>query len=808
MKPEFIKDIQSGCAWFKLFSGFCIIFCMVLTGCDGSGGESAGSADAMQTSADAMQTIATGQETSALVTADEGGTLELITERFTYSLDISPGAVTEDVTITMREATSPQLPSAAIVQLEPDGLQFAIPIRFTANIKPGDDVIVGLNFEEEARIAEAVLAAPSTGGGFSMPVSHFSNAALTPRRPALSHLDPEGNIVVSAAGLDALAFGLGEEFHRVVLPQIEEIPRSQDAYSHARVTLEEWSVRVEVAGLQEHEDAPGSAITLGDRVEEARARFFAALDSVYRDRMAPRCIAGRDIIEENDLLGWFEASTFFSAEMQNAGIEVPALEECAQFRLVLQGPATLAGTDETVTLSTRLELVGPTGVVIGVPNITSFAVQGAVAVGPVDVLSDAEGRVVNKVFQRPVDDRPPGVRIEVSVNTDASNAQFGGDALPEQVFFVQEQLRLTLTATPASLNRPGAEVEVCARLDDAAGNAISTFNVAWGLVDQVGQIDVPLSFTNTGSSCIHYTAPEPAIFVTRDVGIRAEATAPSGAAVSGTTLIHLVGNAELTVLAEPSTVRLKGTTQVCATLLSQGVAVLGAAINLSASRGVITGVVSTDVNGIACATFTAPQILGTVTVSASFAADGRLFSASTELEVVEGLLLLQGDITFRVDGETVNRYFDGVSFSSSTHETYSEAYRVSLTVQENADRTYTVTEFSGTGERHYAAQEFNHQSGACTQNRTYDVIIPALEYANLRRLELTGNVIGLVIGGTGQVTSVDTCGTTVGVGFEQVGLIGTVAADGTIDFTLDTTRDTSNESQDVFKHTVQTGVLK
>ncbi len=107
---------------------------------------------------------------------------------------------------------------------------------------------------------------------------------------------------------------------RRIHPRIAEIPRSIDAFDQALRAFGNWSAQVDASSLGTLVDAPGSETTLQSLQLDGQAALFDAGVSLYRDRMAPRCIPGRDILEADDLLAWLEVPTSIRTRLEQGGV--------------------------------------------------------------------------------------------------------------------------------------------------------------------------------------------------------------------------------------------------------------------------------------------------------------------------------------------------------------------------------------------------------------------------------------------------------------------------------------------------------
>lgn len=612
----------------SVLSSLLFLFSLSCAAPPSPGGEGEGEGEPAQPIA--VDVEFTGETVAAVASVDGGAILTLTSANHTYVLDIGPEAVSEDVEITMEEVTIPALGGAPGVRFSPAGLVFAQPAVLTIDVAeaPGE-VMVGLLFEEGVAGVEEQFAAP-TSSGYSMLVPHFSTGTITGAATAAPALTEEQrrNLVGVESARQAVAKALADRYVARIEPDIARGRFGVAALRAASRELSNWKVDVDTAGVGNVVvgNLPGQP-TLGALFQSGSDQLAQNLTLLYRDRTAPKCERGREVFDLRDFARVVTELQAIAAELI---VTLPANSMCVSTELIVSGtPTALTSGDNEVRVSAELRLVGFDGTrePIG-PALVLFDATGAT--GPTDVTTET-GVVPAQVFTRPSQNRPLGVKVVVTAVS--SDIQLG--ALPEvapQVFQAQEPLEALLRLTPSTLSGPGT-VELCA-LASARGASLDSFGAKWSLPQPIGSLSTGESSTTTGESCVIWTSPDPLPETEEAVAVLATVTA-TGASVDKTASIRLRGTAVISVSTFSSAVGVGGSSNICATVMSDNGPLAGQAVRFTATNGTLSELsAETDSQGKACVTFTGNTV-GTAALAAETTLAGVIHAATASIQVSE-----------------------------------------------------------------------------------------------------------------------------------------------------------------------------
>lgn len=171
-------------------------------------------------------------------------------------------------------------------------------------------------------------------------------------------------------------------------------------------------------------------------------------------------------------------------------------------------------------------------------------------------------------------------------------------------------LSLGMTANPPQLSSAGAESEVCVVLRD--GNApVPSFELVLDFAGPgtVSSVTLTVIDSSDGRACLTYTAPSPLPSDVTPVRIGATATADGRSASAEVSLSLDPNGVVLTGFANPPSIAVSGTSQICGVARRAGVLTSGETLDFRIDEG--PGSISpaqavTDAQGRACVTYTAP----------------------------------------------------------------------------------------------------------------------------------------------------------------------------------------------------------
>lgn len=591
-----------------------------------------------------LQVRGTGQQASGLATADAGLHLTLTTGLHTYTFDVPSEAVTADVTITMEEGVSAELPTAQVVRFSPDGLVFGRAAMLSVD-RPYDAVLVGLQFNADQPGADMRFASPR-GTGTSIVVAHFSDSVLADATAAAGVLSNQQranvNRVNSIRGSGAQ--GLADRYVAIVEPEIERAKFREFELARAVKLLSDWQADVDLSG------AGGVIVgnlagspTLDELALKARETLTANGLELFNSRTKPACVPGRDVFS---LADWASVPLAITADLQQMGVSTPANPLCVTPTLTLTGPSTLAEGDDTVTVTATFELVGPNGErEPGGPSVFNFAEVGATEEPDNNQVPSADG-VVTRLFRRPAANRPLSVQITASVLT--TNSQLGALPVPEPaVLLVQEPLEFTLKASPTSLVEAGDTSTICATAK-GRGVAVRNFETQFTLTgDGALSTGTTSVITTTGEACTTYSAPDPYPKLDKTVTVKADGVV-QGAQSTQQLSILLVGSAPYVIRGTPGgVIAMVGgeTKQLCVTV-TQDLQDVAADLTFKLTGpGSISTTTGKTGGGMGCTTFlaettkvqTTPLVQTTLTLNGK-TRSGPLFSMAVDPKEFRGTL--------------------------------------------------------------------------------------------------------------------------------------------------------------------------
>lgn len=378
-----------------------------------------------------LTVVPTGATTSATIDGEVGGTLTLTTAEHTYTLEVTPGALSTDTEITLEEVTVVELPGALAVRFSPDGLVFRVPALLSVDA-PYDEPMLALAFRAGEPGVEMAFAAPHEDG-LAMQVAHFSEAAFVPADAADAALDVE-QAAEAAAVTDrsrSQAFGLGTILRGRVSLLVDDAHLRVVELELAARALGDARAEMTLGSLENLNAGSFGPPTVLELVTDLVARLEADALRLHTNLTAPSCAGTDDIAALSD---WARAVHRLRAAMMRLAITLPEAALCVSSRLtVTSSPDHLeATTDEVVLSRVALELVGPGTVPeVALVGETLFTFVPTGADGPLDRLAPT-GAATDLHYTRPAGAaRTPLVTIVVNGHT--TDTMLGGLPAPAPV---------------------------------------------------------------------------------------------------------------------------------------------------------------------------------------------------------------------------------------------------------------------------------------------------------------------------------------------------------------------------------------
>lgn len=257
---------------------------------------------------------------SQAVTATSGGTVTATAaDGTTYRFQIPPGALVDDVTITMTPlAGVAGLPAGsrfvAGVQFGPDGLQLFKPAVLTITLPAGVDSsqIVGISYRGNGvELAPALTVA--TGQTVTVFITHFSGLLTVADPGNILHSfwdrrSPVGNQfanrVVLSTTTDAMIGVLRDWYNTVVAARLTGAAASDARLNDALTEYVFWRYAVELfGGALNLDQAPRILVELAPELRQSAGLAAAALQQGI-NRANARCVISHSLAEANAALRW------------------------------------------------------------------------------------------------------------------------------------------------------------------------------------------------------------------------------------------------------------------------------------------------------------------------------------------------------------------------------------------------------------------------------------------------------------------------------------------------------------------------
>lgn len=570
----------------------------------------------------------------------EGGFVETIQGGITYRLEVPAGALDTETELTLTPARLVGIAGAVGARLEPAGTVFATPATLRISPPPTGEVLVAL--EDGAIPVEAALAVPQPDAVLVV-VPHFSTHAAADARAAFSALPADVRAAVEALGglsvVERAAVAIGE-FHRShLVPLLPLASQNVRGFETAGGAVIAWRAAIDAfeGALDELPHEIGGSETVGALRERVTAELASAGNGLLERLGAPSCTPTDDIAAVTD---WATVPQRLAVLLATLG-EPADFAPCLTSRVTVEGPTTLAEDTTELHLSLRHEVVGPPSDPRTAIRDASFSLEAVGAAGPELVADGNGGQVRDVVFTRATG--PDRARVvTITVTGLSTDAQLG--TIPESapaVFTVAEPgTDVTVTATPALLERPSETAQVCS-IVRVGGEPAQAFSVDY-TVEGGGTLDLSGVVTTNGSACVTYTPPLPLPQGGGEVSVHAIVTV-AGGELRGSTIIQLgSGGLALTLASTPGAATAAGEVlSVCATATSGDSPVPRYDVQFALAgpgqlgeTGVITAI---DPDGEACTTWVAPTPLGTGQV-ATVTAHATLgpFTANASLPIPLG----------------------------------------------------------------------------------------------------------------------------------------------------------------------------
>jgi|GEM_PF-3016298 len=429
-----------------------------------------------------------------------GGTITVSAGGHTMVLDVPAGALAEATTISVEPVELPGLKGAPAVRFSPDGLRFALPATLIVSPAPEGQVLIGLTFSAGSTVGELAFTSPVEGGGVSIPIAHFSSAAVARREALRARMSAEDQALVDAVGdqTEAAALGLGDRLRRVIEPAVARAGGSVARLASASAVLGSWQAAVQALDIGAEPTAVRGAETFTSASTRLQASLLTTAQTLTAAFHQPLCSDPAN--EVHTVSDWLVLRALTSSVVQLMGGEPPSQAQCAHYEIVVDGDPVLAAGDPNLSLDVGFDLVATTGQRERTGHVRfSFGVTGADSPGVIDSIT---GTAEALRFSRPMTDPRPHA-IVVTVDADSEDARKWGLDVAPVVFIASEPMAAVATATPSTIGADST-AQICVTAT-ASGAAVSRFSARF--TADVGDVERQLFLTTTGSLCAGYRAP-------------------------------------------------------------------------------------------------------------------------------------------------------------------------------------------------------------------------------------------------------------------------------------------------------------